>query len=75
MKGFKGFDNNLTCRNFKYEIGKEYEHKGTTSLCQSGFHFCENPMDVLGYYGPTNRIVSFSPLRGWRQVHLRQGEL
>ena len=51
MKCFKGFDKNLRCRDFQYEIGKEYEEK-TASLCHKGFHACEHPLDVLGYYPP-----------------------
>ena len=50
-KGFKGFDKDLKCRGFQYEIGKEYEEK-TASLCNRGFHACEHPLDVLGYYPP-----------------------
>jgi hypothetical protein len=57
MIGFKGFDNTLKCRDFQYELGKTYTHKGTVNLCFSGFHFCENPFDVWSYYGPTNRFA------------------
>ena len=52
MKCFKGFDKDLKCRDFQYEIGKEYEEK-EASLCNKGFHACEHPLDVLGYYPPT----------------------
>jgi len=48
-KGFKAYDSDLTCRGFKYEVGKEYEEE-TAELCKSGFHFCENPLDTLNYY-------------------------
>ena len=47
---YKGFNTDLTCRGFQYEIGKEYEEK-EVSICNSGFHACENPFDVLGFYG------------------------
>lgn len=47
---YKGFDEDLTCRGFKYEIGKEYEEEEVL-VCKSGFHACENPFDVLNFYG------------------------
>jgi len=53
-KGFKGYDKNLKCRDFQYEIGKEYVMKGEPKACEKGFHFCENPFDVWNYYPPTN---------------------
>ncbi|MCK9429126.1 MAG: hypothetical protein M0R17_03825 [Candidatus Omnitrophica bacterium] len=51
MKCFKGFDKNLQCRDFQYEIGKTYvtDH---AELCQEGFHACTNPLDVFTYYNP-----------------------
>ena len=51
MKAYKGFDKDLKCRDFQYEIGKEYEEE-TASLCNSGFHACEYPLDCFGYYSP-----------------------
>lgn len=51
MKMYKGFDKDLKCRDFQYEIGKTYEEP-TADLCNSGFHACEYPLDVLTYYAP-----------------------
>jgi hypothetical protein len=52
MKGFKGFNNDLTCKGYQYEIGGEYQHEGNVSICERGFHFCENPLDTLCFYPP-----------------------
>lgn len=47
---YKGFNNDLTCRGFQYEVGKEYTEE-EVSICNRGFHACENPFDVLNFYG------------------------
>lgn len=52
--GFKGFDNDLSCRGFKYEVGKTYDLKGEVECCKRGFHFCENPLEVFDYYTPND---------------------
>ena len=53
MKCYKGFDKDLKCRGFQYEIGREYE-EDAADICHKGFHACENPMDVFGYYNPAD---------------------
>jgi hypothetical protein len=53
VKCYKGFDKDLKCRGFQYEIGKEYE-ENTADICHKDFHACENPMDVFGYYNPAD---------------------
>ena len=52
MKCFKGFDKDLKCRDFQYEIGKKYTEE-KADICNYGFHACEFPMDVFNYYPPS----------------------
>ena len=54
IKAYKGFNSDMTCRNFQFEVGKEYEQEGKIEACEKGFHACENPMGVFGYYPPSN---------------------
>ena len=59
IKAYKGFNKNLQCQPdddkppFQYEVGKAYE-ENDAKLCSCGFHACEFPLDVFGYYPPAD---------------------
>ena len=57
IKGFKGFDKDLKCRDKQYAIGETFT-EDDTKLCEYGMHFCVNPHDIFGYYeaGNNNRF-------------------
>lgn len=50
IKSYKAFDENMRCRSFQYEVGKEYDMNGDIKCCKRGFHACESPMEVWDYY-------------------------
>jgi hypothetical protein len=50
IKGYKGFNKGLICRNKQYKVGETYKEQGE-GICEEGMmHFCESPLDVLEYY-------------------------
>ena len=60
---YKGFNQDLTCRKFQYEVGKTYKHEGKISLCYKGFHYCHELSQCFRYYGNngTNKYCIVKP--------------
>ena len=56
MKAYKGFNPDLTCRGFQFAEGQTFEEPAAR-LCETGFHACLEPMDVLAYYHPADGAV------------------
>ena len=54
IKSYKAFDKNMRCRDFQYEVGKEYEMDGEIKCCNRGYHACKNPLEVWDYYDMLN---------------------
>ena len=57
MKTYKAFNKDMTCRDFQYAEGQEYEMEGPIKACKRGFHACERAVDVLDYYPAGNCVV------------------
>ena len=54
IKAYKGFDKNMQCRGYQYEVGKEYDMDGEIKCCNRGFHACKSPMEVWDHYDMLN---------------------
>ena len=54
IKSYKAFDKDMKCRDFQYEVGKEYEMDGNIECCTRGFHACESPLEVFDHYDMLN---------------------
>ena len=54
ITSYKAFDKNMKCRDFQYEVGKEYEMDGEIKCCNRGFHACKSPMEVWDHYDMLN---------------------
>ena len=54
ITSYKALDKNMQCRNFQYEVGKEYEMGGEIKCCNRGFHACKSPMEVWDHYDMLN---------------------
>ena len=59
MKGYKVFNPDWTCRDFKYAVGQTYEMEGEPICCDRGFHFCTDLKDCFDYYkfDPNNKVA------------------
>ena len=61
---YKGFQQDMTCRGFQFELDKTFEHEGTVKACSSGFHSCEYPLDCFSYYPPASSRYAEAVARG-----------
>ena len=53
MKVYKGTDKDMKCRGMQYTLGETAVFDGEPCLCEAGLHACEQPIDVLNHYAPS----------------------
>ena len=68
IKGYKGFNKDMVCRGFQFEVGKTYK-TDRAKCCESGFHLCENPMDIFSYCNPADSIFAEAEATGEIDTH------
>ena len=64
LRTYKAFDKDMKCRDFQYEFEKEFTHDGKVLACNSGFHSCENPIDMFSYYIPSESRFAYADQYG-----------
>ena len=55
ITSYKGFNNDMTCKDFQYKEGESYEEP-SAKVCERGFHACEYLLDCLDYYSPNESV-------------------
>ena len=65
IKGFKMTNEDMTCKGFQYELGKEYNLEGELVPCKNGFHFCKELSNCLEYYNNTEGDKRFFEIEAW----------
>ena len=63
---YKGFDENFCCRDFQYEVGKEYHITSDLKICKNGFHACKDLINTFNYYPMGNS--RFAIVKLWGEV-------
>ena len=55
ITSYKGFNKDMTCRDFQYKEGESYEEP-SAKACERGFYAYEYPLDCLDYYSPNESV-------------------
>ena len=57
MKGYKAFNNDLTCRDYQFTTDNTHTFDDEPISCKRGFHLCTDLQDVVKYYHNPNMRV------------------
>ena len=55
ITSYKGFNKDMTFKDFQYKEGESYEEP-SAKVCERGFYACEYPLDCLDYYSPNESV-------------------
>ena len=68
ITSYKGFNKDMTCRDFQYKEGESYEEP-SAKACERGFHACEYPLDCLNYYTLDKKCADMHSFECFRKIH------
>ena len=76
MKGYKGFSKGLVCRGKQYAENAVFEEE-SAKICESGMHFCKNPLEVWRYYPPCDNngeVNEFAEVESLTEAYTDDGK-
>lgn len=66
VEGYKGTDENMCCRGYQYDLGKQFDMPEDEKIetCDSGFHLCLKLKSIFNFYsiGDGNRFFKVKAL-------------
>ena len=75
IKAYKAFNKDLTCKDFQYEVGKEYHHKGKLEVCRSGFHACERLLYCFNFYPFSEAETRVAEVLVWGEIEYEDADV
>lgn len=76
MKGYKAFEKGMICRGKQYAENTVFEEE-KAEICESGMHFCKEPLDVLNYYpfiDKNGNMTEFAEVESLDEPKTRDGK-
>ena len=66
MIGYKALNEDMSTKygNMTYELNKVYEIEVELIMCENGYHFCKELINVFNYYPLDSRVFEIDTLDG-----------